>query len=185
LLRELALSKTYSRSSEISGSEPPAPELFALGMERRLSAEQLLRSTLIATGNPSETNDPAKFSSAFEALRPKAIKAFANPPKEPEDAYNATVQGALTLLNDETVQKLFEPQPGNLTDRLAKLADPNQLADELYLTVLIRRPADDERAEVAAFLAKPGNGGAEMQRSRIVRQLVWALVASTEFSLNH
>lgn len=185
LLRELALTQTYARSSEIGSGEPPAPELFAVAVERRLSAEQLLRSVLIATGDPSETRDAAKLSVVFDALRPKALKAFANPPKEPEDNYNMSVQAALTLLNDEAFLKLFESRPGNLTDRLSKVADPNQLAEDLYLTVLVRRPADDERAEVSAYLSRPPNTGSETQRANAVRQLVWALVASTEFSLNH
>lgn len=185
LLRELALTQTYARSSEIGSEEPPAPELFAVAVERRLSAEQLLRSMLVATGDPAETRDAAKLSAAFDALRPKALKAFANPPKEPEDNYSTSVQAALTLLNDEAFLKLFDSRPGNLTDRLSRMTDPHQLAEELYLTVLVRRPADDERAEVAAFLSKSNNMGSEAQRTNAVRQLVWALVASTEFSLNH
>lgn len=185
LLRELALTRTYARSSEISNGEPPAPELFAVAIERRLSAEELLRSMLIATGVPAETNDPTKLAAAYDALKNKSLKAFANPPKEPEDNYNATVQGALTLLNDEAFQKLFEPRAGNLTDRLAKLSDPNQLAEELYLSVLIRLPSEEERADVAAFLANQPQAGSEAGRAIAARQLAWALVASTEFSVNH
>lgn len=185
LWRELALTKTYARSTEVAAGEPPPPELFAVAIERRLSAEQLLRSILIAMGAPAETTDPAKLSAAYDALRPKALKAFANPAKEPEDGYNATVQAALTLLNDEAFLKLFEPRAANLTERLSKIADANQLAEELYLTVLIRRPTDDERAEVAAFLGRGTGTSPEMQRADAVRQLVWGLVASMEFSVNH
>jgi hypothetical protein len=184
-LRELALSQTYARSSELSAAEPPLPELFAVGLERRLSAEQLVRSMLIATGDPTETHDADKLSKSFDALRPKALKAFANPAKEAEDTYNATVQGALTLLNDEAFLKLFEAKPGNLTERLAKQTDAAQLADELYLAILVRPPSEDEKAEIAAILSKPATMGSEAQRTNAVKQLVWALVASTEFSLNH
>ena len=184
LLRELALTKTYARSSEVQSVAPP-PELFAVAIERRLSAEQLLRAILIATGNPSNSGDPERFSAAFEALRPKALKAFANPPKEPEEGVNATVQGALTLLNDEAFQKLFAPQPGSMTSELAKLTDMNQLADELYLTVLIRPPTLEERADVLQHLGQLKSDATEMQRQQAIKQLVWALVASTEFSLNH
>ena len=49
-LGELAKTKTYQRSSQWpAGKEPPDPRLFALALERRLSAEQLLQSTAIAT----------------------------------------------------------------------------------------------------------------------------------------
>ncbi|QDU93956.1 DUF1549 domain-containing protein [Lignipirellula cremea] len=51
LLRELALTKTYQRSSEYSGSSPPpAPETFAIGLLKPLSSEQLAWSALQATG---------------------------------------------------------------------------------------------------------------------------------------
>ena len=185
LLRELALSNTYARSSEIAGTEPPADDLFAVALERRLSAEQILRSMFIATGDPAETRDEAKLVAAMTPLRPKALKAFANPPKEPEDNYNTTVQEALTLLNDEAFQKLFEVRPGSLTERLARIDDLNQLADELYLTVLIRRPTEEERAEVAKFLGQYTSTVPGKQKSDAVRYLAWALVASTEFSINH
>lgn len=186
LIRELALSNTYARSTEVAaGGEPPAVELFAVAIERRLSAEQLLRSMFIATGDPAETKDEAKLVAAMTPLRPKALKAFANPPKEPEDSYNTTVQEALTLLNDEAFQKLFDVRPNSLTERLAKIEDPNQLADELYLTILIRKPLEEERAEVAKFLGQYASAVPGKQKVDAVRYLAWALVASTEFSINH
>ena len=185
LLRELALTNTYARSSEIPTGDPPPVELFAVAVERRVSAEQLLRSLLIATADPAETLDETKLMAAYTPLLPKALKAFANPAKEAEDGYNTTVQEALTLLNDSAFLTLFEARPGNLTERLAKLTDDRQLAEVLYLTILTRLPTDDERADVAGLLGRfsktePGKG-----RSDGVRYLTWALVASTEFSINH
>ena len=185
LIRELALSNTYSRATEIGAGEPPPVELFAVAIERRLSAEQLLRSMLIATGDPAETKDEAKLLAAITPLRPKALKAFANPAKEPEEGYNTTVQEALTLLNDEAFQKLFDVRPGSLTERLAKIEDANQLAEELYLTILIRRPSDEERVEVGTFLGQFATAVPAKQKVDAVRYLAWALVAATEFSINH
>jgi hypothetical protein len=46
--------------------------------------------------------------------------------------------------------------------------------------VLSRPPADDERADVAAFLdARPHD------RTQAIAELVWALVSSNEFRFNH
>ena len=185
LLRELALSNAYARSSELTSAEAPPPELFAVALERRLSAEQLLRSMLIVTGDPVETRDETKLVAALTPLRPKALKAFANPPKEPEESYNATVQAALTLLNDEAFQKLFEIKPGSFTERLSKIEDPQLLAEELYLTVLARRPTAEESGEVAAFLGRFNTTEPGTQRADGIRNLAWALVTSTEFSINH
>jgi hypothetical protein len=46
--------------------------------------------------------------------------------------------------------------------------------------VLSRRPVEEETAEVAKHLAKHAD-----RRSTALGQLAWALLASTEFCVNH
>ena len=171
LLSELARTKTYQRSSQWpAGKEPPDPRLFALALERRLSAEQLLQSTAIAT---------AALPKTVEALRPKFIKAFANQAREPEDEIAPSLRAALFILHDESMLALVKPAPGNLVDRLSKL--PNErIAEELYLAILTRRPSSDEAATVAKVLAKEPTKKAEA-----IGKLAWALMASMEFAVNH
>ncbi|HEY1067011.1 MAG TPA: hypothetical protein VGE52_12900, partial [Pirellulales bacterium] len=181
LLRELALTETYSRSSETAGDAPPPPELFAVALERRASAEQLLRSLLVATLPIEESRDDAKLAAKFAELRPKAIKSFANPAKEPEDAYGATVQGALSLLNDEAFLKLFEPEAGNLTDRASQMAKPDQAIEALYLAILARRPTTEEQSDALTFLERFSGE----RRPAGLKHLAWALAASMEFSVIH
>ncbi|MEJ7639784.1 MAG: DUF1553 domain-containing protein [Singulisphaera sp.] len=75
LLRELALSKTYQRSGVLpEGVEPPAPETFLIALEKRLSAEQLLRSMLQATGDRDPTAGKAEERTDFTALRARFSK---------------------------------------------------------------------------------------------------------------
>ena len=71
----------------------------------------------------------------------------------------------------------FLLHPGNLVERLGKVAD-DKLAEELYLSVLTRRPDAEEVALVAATLKGK-------DRTRAIGRLAWALVASTEFAVNH
>ena len=54
------------------------------------------------------------------------------------------------------------------------------VAEELYLSVLTRRPDAEERKEVAAFLAPRSH-----DRAAALQGLAWALLASTEFCVNH
>ena len=61
-----------------------------------------------------------------------------------------------------------------------RLADPSAIADELYLSLYTRRPTDEERAEVARYLADRGK-----ERVPALQELAWALLASTEFRFNH
>ncbi len=170
LLREIALSETYQRSSFLpEGVEKVPPESFRTAVEKRLSAEQLLASVLEATGE-RET----------EALRAKFLKAFSNPAREPEDEFQASLKAALFVLNDPAVLGLLEPRDGNLADRLRKLPDADQVAEELFLGVLTRMPTAEERALVARQMEKHMD-----RREAALKRLAWALLASTEFCVNH
>jgi hypothetical protein len=135
-------------------------------------------SMLEATGERSRVTE-AKGTEGLEAVRAKFVKAFANPAGEPEDEFAPSLKATLFLLNDPTIQGWLTPHAGNLVDRLAKLP-PAEVAEELYLCVLTRLPTEEERGEVAKHLS----GGAG-RRQAVVSQLAWALLASTEFCVNH
>jgi hypothetical protein len=169
LLREFALSRAYQRSSLLpDGVDRVAPETFLTAIEKRLSAEQLFAAVQQATGAKADAAAQANFQ-----------KVFANSPREPEDEVSPSLKGALFVLNDPAVLAWLQPQPGNLTDRLTKLAD-DRVADELYLSVLTRLPTAEERAQVDGYLKK--NGAA---RAAVLGRLAWALLASAEFGVNH
>lgn len=169
LLREIALSQPYQRSSRLpDGVRKIAPASFRTALEKRLSAEQVFTSIQQGLGVKADA-----------ALLAKFREAFGNGPREPEDEVSPSLKGALFVLNDPTVLGWLQPQSGNLIDRLAKLAD-DQVADELYLAVLTRRPDVQERAEVAAYLKRHAAA-----RPAAIGRLAWALLASTEFGVNH
>ena len=52
--------------------------------------------------------------------------------------------------------------------------------EELYLSVLTRRPSDEERKEVAEYLKSRAS-----ERATALKDLAWALLASAEFRFNH
>jgi hypothetical protein len=184
LLGELARTETYQRASVLPpGDRTPPQESFLVAIEKRLLAEQLLTSTLVATGErarfdpASDDKDAAK---KLAGLRDEFVKAFSNPPQEPEEEFAPSLQSALFVLNDSSVLDLMTPRDGNLADRLMKLSEPTALAEELYLSVLTRLPSDVEQVEVADFLAAQPD-----RKPAAVSQLIWALMASTEFCVNH
>jgi hypothetical protein len=182
LLHELALTETYQRSSRLpDGVDDSPPELFLAANEKYMSAEQLLWSVLQATGGDTASEKPLLPSGVtLEKLREKFVKAFANPPGDPEGDFAPSLRAALFVLNDSAVLECLTPQPGNLIDRLSRLSDSNQLADELYLSLLTREPSADERTELAEYLAKNVD-----RRSAALANLAWGLLASTEFCVNH
>lgn len=180
LLGQLARSGTYQRSSLLTATDqPPPPELFLTSLEKRLSAEQLARSALEAAGERNRLESADGGKPYAEALA-RFIKAFANPPREPEDAFSPSLASALFILHDQAILDLLVARPGNLVERLDKITDASLLAEELYLAVLSRKPTDEERAEVADYLMKHAD-----RRTLALGQLTWALLASTEFCVNH
>jgi hypothetical protein len=189
---ELALTQTYQRSSRLpDGGQELPPESFLVYNEKPLSAEQLLWGMLEATGAwghihaaepiPEGATAPPRSRGAIpEDLQQRFLKAFANPAREPEGEFSPSVKAALFVLNDSVVLGWLKPQPGNLADRLSQIAEPNKLAEELYLSVLTRPPTPDEMRETSEFLSTQAE-----QRPQAIGELIWALLASTEFAVNH
>ncbi len=164
---------------------------------RALSAEQMTWSVLQATGTLESmlaTSGPAesKFS-VKEYLNGKGgapstmadvlvffSEIFGNAAGEPEVDFRPSMTHSLFLMNERLVLGWLKPRPGNLVDRLTKIEPVDALADELYLSILTRPAAAEERAETQAHLAK--NAG---RREAAIAELAWALIASAEFRLNH
>jgi cell division inhibitor SulA len=181
LIREIALSQAYQRSSvaaDDAAAEVPAAK-YRVGLEKQLSSEQLLASIrqALGDGKPLVIDLADKTWTDWQV---KFDKALANPPREPEVGHNPTVKAALFFMNDSVVLGWIKPNGENLAARLPKQADAGALADELYLAVLSRRPTDEEKKEVADFLVARTD-----RREKAVTGLIWGLLASNEFCANH
>ena len=171
LMKTLARTEVYQRSSLLPTGIDDAPDkLFTTALERRLSAEQLAASVAIALGE--------KPSPAFTA---KFVKAFSNQAREPEDEITPSLPGSLFILHDAAILGMLKPKPGNLLERLEKLSDDDKVAEELYLALLSRAPSPDESAAVAEILQQRS----ATDRPQALANLVWSLLASMEFRVNH
>jgi hypothetical protein len=187
LTGELALTQTWQRSGVLpEEAKAASPALFTVSLERPLSAMQLTRAFLTATGEyarivagtgwdgiEGKKYKLADFEKAFTA-------AFAGAPKEPELKVNPTLKAALFLRNDELILWSLQRRRGNLIDRAASLTDPAQIADELYYSILSRPPAEEEKAGLAAYLTKHAS-----TRERALGHYAWAMLSSMEFFTNH
>ena len=83
-------------------------------------------------------------------------------------------------MHDQRVLDLLAPRAGNLIDKASKLKTERERVDFVFLSILSRMPGDADRADAAACLKK--NAGDPVAA---MGHLVWALLASTEFCLNH
>jgi len=108
------------------------------------------------------------------------VRLFGAGAGQPQTDFFATVDQALFMANAGTLKSWLSPSGENLTARLIKLEDPAALAEELYLSLLTRRPSAEERAAVATYIGKRPE-----QRSEAIQELAWALLTSTEFRFRH
>ena len=181
LLREIALSETYQRSSRVADAGADVrkllPHHYLVAIPKRLSAEQAAQSFVQAIGGGKNEEDRLKIISL---LQPLFVSALASPAREHEDHRHPSVQSALFFANDKDVLVAIGRQPGNLVDRLMGMEEDGKLADELYLSIVSRLPSDEERMELASFLAAQPD-----QREARLVHWIWALLASTEFNVNH
>ncbi|MGO9921166.1 MAG: DUF1549 domain-containing protein [Isosphaeraceae bacterium] len=97
---------------------------------------------------------------------------------------SSTVDQALFITNGEPIRSWLNPQGGFLVERLMALPDSSSVAELLYLSLLSRRPTSEERAEAAGYLARRTREQPR-ERTSALRELVWSLIASTEFRFNH
>jgi hypothetical protein len=107
------------------------------------------------------------------------VEVFGNAAGEPEVGFQPSMTHALFLMNDRLVLDWVRPREGNLVSRLSTRGG-DALAEELYLSVLTRMPDADERRRVAAHLERNPS-----RRDAALGELAWALIASTEFRMNH
>ena len=206
LLRELALSAAYQRSSLIPEGVTPESlpvDSYAVATMKGLSPEQLFESALMATQANAVLEEQIDRAIADEeataeggepiaeqiaALRQQKrtdrvaqfVAVFGGVPGQPEGEFSSSLPQALFLANSETVSAWVAPQRGNLADRLVALDRPADVADTLFLTVLTRLPVPDERQLVKERVDAVGDG-----RKSAITALVWSLLASSEFRLNH
>ncbi len=187
LVREIALSDVYQRSSETpAGLDDPPADRYLVAIMKPLTPEQFAYAAMQATGHTDAERAAlgAKWTEAqldarlaprlgpFRAMLGRGGDATA-------DTFSSTLDQTLFLKYGSAVRGLLTPRAGNLTDRLNKITNPDAVADELFAAVFSRRPTADERKDVADALKNTTD------RGKTINEMVWALVASAEFRFNH
>lgn len=173
--------------------KPLSPESFALSVLQATgavdSAQEKIRVSF-------QNKKPKEWTAAEPANRPRVEAMFLEKltytqfnnnlqqfigmyGDAPGADFGANLNQALFFGNAGVVEGLLKPVPGNLTDRLTKLSDPQAVADELYLSVFGRRPTKDDESAVAEFLKD------RQDRAAAIQELTWSLMSSNEFRFNH
>jgi hypothetical protein len=181
-------SQAYARGSQWSGSAP-ARELFAVAELRPLTPMQFGLSVLVASDPGLDAAlakaTPEELEKQIADLEGRA-QGFAGTLFEQPlvEGFQINVREPLAISNDPARLKAIGAA---LIPALQKLAAAPQQVDLATWAVLSRAPAPDELSLLGEHLsvaAKPPDGNADSHR-RALEQMVWALVAGSEFRFNH
>jgi hypothetical protein len=183
LTRGLVLSKAYARSSRWHDDNPPKANLFALARVRPLTPAQLGVALRLATTDPQmlapnpKPGDLEKRLEGIEAIGRGMASLF----EQPRDDFQISVTEALLFSNSDRIQKdILSDGSDRLLGRLKLLKTTDEMIDVAVKNVYCRSARPEEVEVLKAFLAKRSDRPAEA-----MRQMVWALLTSSEFRFNY
>lgn len=190
--QQTELLREWQRSFGLRSIRSLSPDQFASATYTALELDRTVREKSAAEwaerhkDNPAEQNDAHRREAfintalsvhgPWEVLEDLIVERYAASAGSPQDGFFATVDQALTLQNSPEYLNFLKPAAGNLTERLIAMESPELLAEEMYLSVLCRRPDAEETQMVVALLTKHAD-----QKDSVVQELLWGLLASSEF----
>jgi hypothetical protein len=179
------VSRHWSNRFSAAGLKPLTPEQLGWNVLNVLGVAERTRSAVEAEFRkknvvPTSAQLEWETDQRLKGTLARFVGLFGSAAGQPQRGFFATVDQALFFSNGGELRNWLAPAGGNLCDRLMKLDDPRALANELYLSVVTRPPLSDEAAEVARYLSERPK-----DRPVAVQEVVWALLASSEFRFNH
>lgn len=173
LTRAVVSSRAYQRTSRPGDAPEKQAALFGRMSIKTLSAGQLYDSLVTVFGAPARTPgvDPR------QSARAEFAQFFGDDGAPDPTAYRRGIPHLLRQMNSG---QFAGRSTAALVAQLAKPGRPaDDVAGELFLTFLSRRPTADELKLARAHAGKAGSAEAAY------RELAWALMMTSEFSLNH
>ncbi len=188
LLRTIATSRVYGLSSHPNADNVRDTQNYSRAYRKRLSAEVLLDAVCDVTGE----------SEAFEGMPPgtRAVQlwdhrlpsafldTFGRPQRKTvcqcERLGDTTLGQVLHLLNAPPVNDKINSPTGRVARLAASDRSPDEIVVELYLASFGRLPSDEEKKSARAAFDAEG-----ATRRSAAEDVLWALLNSAEFVLNH
>lgn len=173
LTRAIVLSRAYQRTSRAGDSPANQAALFGRMSVKVLSAGQLYDSLVTIFGSPARKSGGDSRAGA----RSEFTQFFAEDGDPDPTAYRRGIPHLLRQMNSG---QFAGPNVAALARQLATPGrPPDEVAGDLFLTILSRRPTAGEQR---LFQTHVGRSDSLETASR---ELAWALMMTSEFSLNH
>jgi hypothetical protein len=177
LIRGLVLSDAYARDSRWDGPQRPDSTLYAVAIPRALTPRQLGTSLQMATTQSNAFTNRAELETTVERMEKDGN--WPNLFERPTFDFQVSVDEALMFSNGEKVEKELLNEERLLRD-LLKISDSEKMIRAAYQQVLFRAPRPDEMAALRKYVEERSDRPADA-----VRQVVWAMITSTEFRFNY
>ncbi len=184
LIRGIAMSKAYSRTSEWDGSkERPSDELFAIAIVRPLTPWQYGTSLRVAVASPEFFPADLKedeFDNRVKQME-GAGRNIAGSLEYPGDDFQVSVDEALLFSNSDKVKnELLRDGKEMLSTKLTETKERREAMDTAIWNIYSRPPADEELQALEQFLHKH-----EDQPAQAWKQAIWAMLTSGECRFNY
>jgi len=113
------------------------------------------------------------------------LKNFGRPDRvqtcECERTNEPSMAQALHIANGDTLNVKLEAKGNRVDHFLQSGASSEQIAEDLFLTALSRKPTEKEREDIVKDLAAAQGG----ERRKILEDIFWGVMSSREFLFNH
>ena len=174
LIREIVNSDAY-QAADLGDVKDALPKFFERAPVRPLSVEELTASLQIAMGLGGEA--------ALRAEPNKDILQYLGKPTDGQGRFQGSLTEHLFFHNGEGFRGMCRPGKGNLAEQLLKgTEDWGKKVERMFLSILSRPPAAEEREQFVQYLGADGNDP-KLAAQRI-EDAMWVLVSSSEFRFN-
>ena len=184
LFRTIALSRAYRLSSGADDASEARLDWFAQMNVKMLTAEQVYDCIAVATmpGSASANSEAGLVSRFGNTTRESFLREFRTPSGRSTE-YQGGIPQALTLMNGDLVDGATGLQSSGLLKSLeAPFFSREQRIEILYFATLARPPKPSEKELLTQYLPEYSSA---VQRREALSDVLWALLNSAEFTMNH
>lgn len=184
LIRAIATSYVYSLDSVPNAKNVADHRNFSHHYRTRLRAEVLLDTVSTATGVREDFEAMPIGSRAKELWTARIDSLFLDafgrqdPNQDPpcERTLDTTIVQSLHLMNSNTLARKVASDNSRAHELTQSDKTPEQIVEELYLSLYARRPTTSELNDAVVLFSEP-----DTNRRRVIEDLMWAMINTPEF----